>query len=142
MRKIGHQIGDQAKTLNKVGEKDNAYQKALVSIFGLCAFLLSFIVFYLFRKRYEEAVGSHTDIYTCKNNVQESWILAMRWNFIFYLILCCISAISVLAGPITVIRPWNGCVSGMASIAHLVMVIWTAKKRFDNDGDMCMITAP
>ena len=57
MRKIGHQIGDQAKTLNKVGEKDNAYQKALVSIFGLCAFLLSFIVFYLFRKRYEEAVG-------------------------------------------------------------------------------------
>ena len=66
----------------------------------------------------------------------------MKWNLVFYLILCCISLASILAGPIPVIRSWNGCVSSMASIAHLVMVVWTAKKRFDNAGDMCMITAP
>ena len=62
-------MGDSAKNLNKVGEKDNAYQKALVSIFGLCAFLVSFIIFYLFKKRYEEAIGLHVDVYSCKNDV-------------------------------------------------------------------------
>ena len=61
---------------------------------------------------------------------------------IFYFILCCISLASILAGPLTVIRPWNGCVSSLASISQLVMVVWTAKKRLDNAGDMCMITAP
>ena len=65
----------------------------------------------------------------------------MKWNWIFYAILCCVSITSVIAGAFPVIRSGNVAISSIAGISHLVMIIWTAKQRFDNDGDMCMITA-
>ena len=135
------QIAQKAEKLNKVGEKDNTLQKSLVSVFGLVAFILSILYFYLFKTRYDQAMAATEGTYLCKNDVQKDWIFVMKWNWIFYLIMCCVSVASIVAGPFPIVRSYNGIFSCLVSVTHFVMICYTAKQRFDDDGDMCMITA-
>ena len=141
LEEIAAKAEAKAEKLQKVGEKDNTLQKALVSVFGLVSLILSLWAFYLFRTRYIQAINAPEGTYVCKNDVQKTWILAMKWNWIFYLIMCVVSLASIIAGPLPIVRSYNGILSCFASITHFVMVCYTAKKRFDDDGDMCMITA-
>ena len=141
LEEIAAKAEAKAEKFNKVGEKDNTLQKALVSVFGLVSLILSLWAFYLFRTRYIQAVTAPEGTYTCKNDVQNTWILAMKWNWVFYLIMCVVSLASIVAGPLPIVRSYNGIFSSLAGIGHFVMVCYTAKKRFDDDGDMCMITA-
>ena len=52
LEEIAAKAEAKANKINKVGEKDNTLQKALVSVFGLVALVLSLWAFYLFRTRY------------------------------------------------------------------------------------------
>ena len=56
LEEIAAKAEAKAEKFNKVGEKDNTLQKALVSVFGLVSLILSLWAFYLFRTRYTQAV--------------------------------------------------------------------------------------
>lgn len=62
-------------------------------------------------------------------------------NWILYLILGVLSVMSVVAGPVVKVRAVKGCLSTFFGFVHMILLVWTAVVRFDEAGEMCMITA-
>ena len=67
--------------------------------------------------------------------------MALRLNWLLYLILSILSILSIVAGPVVKVRAVKGCLTSVFGLAHLVCLIWTAIVRFDDAGEMCFITA-
>ena len=79
--------------------------------------------------------------YLCRDDHQNKWIFALRLNWILYLILACLSVLSIIAGPVVKVRAVKGCLTSVFGVIHLIVLIWTALVRFNGTGEMCMITA-
>ena len=58
-----------------------------------------------------------------------------------YFILAGLSVLSIIAGPIVRVRAIKGFLTSIFGLLHLVCLIWTAIIRFNEAGEMCMITA-
>ena len=48
---------------------------------------------------------------------------------------------SIIAGPVVKLRAVKGCLTSFFGIVHLICLVWTAIVRFNEAGEMCMITA-
>ena len=86
-------------------------------------------------------MNADPNTYLCRDDHQNKWIFALRINWILYLILACLSVLSIIAGPIVKVRAIKGCLTAVFGILHLICLIWTAIIRFNEAGEMCMITA-
>ena len=124
-----------------IGEEDTIQQKIGVAIFGGISLIACAIICVFYRLKYGEAISADPEDYHCRDDVQDDYILAMRVNWILYLILSVLSILSIVAGPVVKVRAVKGCLTTVLGFAHLGILIWTAVIRFDEDGELCMIMA-